>query len=128
MKGKTCALVALLVLLVGGIAAVLLVYNQKGFTGGRTKNPDMYSLDIVKMNGEDQHSINLDEGDVLLVNFDIKDGKMTIEIEDPSGEVVFSGNEKNSVNEFEINIVEAGNYTIKLDAKHAKGSVLVKQK
>ena len=55
-KRNKVVFIALLLLLLAGIAAFLFCYNQEGFTGSRVKNPDAYLLDIEKMNGTDLHT------------------------------------------------------------------------
>lgn len=49
---------------------LLVIYNRPGFTGERIKNPDSYSLDILRMNGTDSHTLSLNAGDVLQVEFE----------------------------------------------------------
>lgn len=73
------------------------------FTGNRIKNPDRLYMDISYMNGKAEHNLYLKQGDVLSVIFETTDGKLTIEIKDPNGEVFYSGNGKD-VTEFTLNV------------------------
>lgn len=43
------------------MAVVLSGCNQGEFSGNRVKNPDAYLLDIRLMNGNDVHSMNLNQ-------------------------------------------------------------------
>lgn len=45
---------------------LLVIYNRPGFTGERIKNPDSYSLDILRMNGTDSHTLSLNAGKLNL--------------------------------------------------------------
>ena len=59
---------------------LLVIYNRPGFTGERIKNPDSYSLDILRMNGTDSHTLSLNAGDVLQVEFETSKGSLHIKI------------------------------------------------
>ena len=61
-KRNKTVLIALLLLILAGVAAFLFGYNQEGFTGSRVKNPGEYLLDIEKMNGTDLHTLELSQG------------------------------------------------------------------
>ena len=58
-------LIALSALLIVGASVFLSCFNQTSFNGSRVKNPDAYLLDIRRMNGTDQHSLTLEQGDCL---------------------------------------------------------------
>ena len=69
-KRNKTVLIALLLLIFAGIVVFLFSCNQEGFTGSRVKNPDIYLLDIEKMNGTDLHTLELHAGDVLQIEFE----------------------------------------------------------
>ena len=73
-KRNKAVLIALLLLILAGVAIVLFCSNQEGFTGSRVKNPDAYLLDIEKMNGTDLHTLELREGDTLQIEFETVKG------------------------------------------------------
>lgn len=52
--------------LLAGLTMLLVIYNRPGFTGERIKNPDSYSLDILRMNGTDSHTLSLNAGKLNL--------------------------------------------------------------
>ena len=126
-KRNKVVFIALLLLLLAGIAAFLFCYNQEGFTGSRVKNPDAYLLDIEKMNGTDLHTLELHEGDVLQIEFETEKGELYMEIKAPDGTAVYRGNGKKTT-EFAVNIRESGVYTIVVEARHAKGTIHIRRK
>ena len=71
---------------------LLVIYNRPGFTGERIKNPDSYSLDILRMNGTDSHTLSLNAGDVLQVEFETSKGSLLIKITAPDGTIIYAGN------------------------------------
>lgn len=82
MKNKKSITLAVLPLVLFAAAVACLVsINQKGFSGSRVKNPDAYLLDIEKMNGTDQHALELCEGDVLQIRFETEKDSMYMEIQ-----------------------------------------------
>ena len=123
-KRNKVVFIALLLLLLAGIAAFLFCYNQEGFTGSRVKNPDAYLLDIEKMNGTDLHTLELSRGDVLQIQFETEKGNLYMEIKAPDGTAVYRGNGKETT-DFAVNIRESGVYTIVVEARHAKGTIHV---
>ena len=123
-KRNKVVFIALLLLLLAGIAAFLFCYNQEGFTGSRVKNPNAYLLDIEKMNGTDLHALELREGDVLQIQFETEKGNLYMEIKAPDGTSLYRGNGKETTS-FTVNIRESGVYTIVVEARHAKGTIHV---
>ena len=112
-------------LLAAGAAAFLLRANQEGFRGSRVKNPDAYLLDIAWMNGTDRHTLELNEGDILQIQFSTEKGSLSMEIKGPDGTAVYSGNGK-AATDFTVNIRESGVYTIVVDAHQAAGTIHVR--
>ena len=113
-----------MLLLTAVMAVVLSGCNQGEFTGSRVKNPDAYLLDIRYMNGNDVHSMNLNEGDVLQIRFETDKGELQMEIKAPDGISVYSGNGKVAT-DFTLNLTQGGKYTIEVEARHAKGIIHV---
>lgn len=115
-------MIVLPLLVLSGITVFLFCSNQEGFTGSRVKNPDAYLLDIQKMNGTDLHTLELQEGDVLQIQFETEKGFLYMEIKAPDGTTIYRGNGKETT-EFTVNIRESGVYTIVVEARHAKGVI-----
>ena len=121
-KRNKAVLIVLVLLLIAGVAIFLFCYNLEGFTGSRVKNPDAYLLDIEKMNGTDLHTLELQEGDVLQIEFETEKGELYMEIKALDGAAVYRGNGKETT-EFTVNIRESGVYTVVVEARHAKGTI-----
>lgn len=102
-------------------------YNQEGFTGNRVKNADSYLLDIERMNGTDLHTLDLQTGNVLKIQFETLKGSLYMEIKAPDGTTIYCGNGKETTG-FTVNITESGVYTIVVCARHAKGGVSKQEK
>ncbi|MGN0998553.1 MAG: PPC domain-containing protein [Faecousia sp.] len=112
----------LLLLLLAGVALSLPGCNQESFTGSRVKNPDAYLLDIARMTGTDQHTLELNEGDVLQIRFETVQGSLHMELKAPDGTSIYCGNGK-EITDFSVNIPESGIYTVVVEAQHAKGTI-----
>ena len=123
-KRNKAILIVLPLLVLAGIAVFPSCSNQGSFTGSRVKNPDAYLLDIEKMNGTDLHTLELCEGDVLQIQFEIEKGDLYMEIKAPDGTAVYRGIGKETT-AFTVNIRQSGIYTIVVEARHAKGTIHV---
>ena len=115
-------MLVLSLLLLAGAAVLLFCSNQEGFTGSRVKHPDAYLLDIERMNGTDLHTLELQEGDALQIQFETEKGDLYMEIKAPDGTVVYGGNGKETT-DFTVNIREDGVYTVVVEARRAKGTI-----
>lgn len=124
MKKATKIIIIIFGLFTIGMAVVLFNYNQEGFTGSRVKNPDSYLLDIERMNGTDLHTLDLQTGDVLQIQFETLKGSLYMEIKAPDGTTIYRGNGKETT-DFTVNIPESGVYTVVVEARHAKGRIEV---
>ena len=124
MKKSKAVFIVLTLLILAGVAVFLLCTNQEGFTGSRVKNPDAYLLDIEKMSGTDLHTLELQEGDVLDIQFETVKGSLYMEIKAPDGTAVYRGNRKETT-DFTVNIRESGVYTVVVEARYAKGIIHV---
>lgn len=124
MRSKIKILIVINMLLVIAVVTVFFCSNQEGFSGSRIKNPDSYMLDIERMNGTDLHTLDLQTGDVLQIQFETVKGSLYMEIKAPDGTTIYCGNGKDTT-DFTVNIPESGVYTIGVEARHAKGMIHV---
>ena len=124
-KRNKVVLILVPLLLAAGAAVFLFRSNQEGFRGSRVKNPDAYLLDIARMNGTDLHTLELNEGDTLQIQFTTVKGSLYMEIKAPDGTAVYSGNGKTAT-DFTVNIRESGVYTIVVEARQAAGTIHVR--
>lgn len=116
-----------LLTLLAGLTIFLVIYSRPGFTGERIKNPDSYSMDIRRMNGTDSHTLSLNAGDVLQVEFETAKGSLHMKITAPDGAIIYAGNGEEATS-FEINIPETGTYAVAVQARHAEGSIHIRLK
>lgn len=125
---KTAIIVIVVFFVVAAISITFpLLYLRQGFDGEITKDANYYSLSAEWMNGASSHSLNLDKGDTLTVDFNVEKGSIYLLIQDPEANAVYSGN-GSEVNHFEVNILEKGTYALTVRGNHAKGSLLVYKK
>lgn len=124
MRNKTKIIIIFIVLFVLGAVVVLFRYNQEGFTESRIKNPDSYLLDMEWMNGTDLHTLDLQTGDVLQIQFETVKGSLYMEIKAPDGTTLYRGNGKETT-DFTVTIPESGVYPVVACARHAKGTICI---
>ena len=117
-------MIVLPLLVLAGIAVLPFCSNQGSFLGSCVKNPDAYLLDIEKMNGTDLHTLELCEGDVLQIQFEIEKGDLYMEIKAPDGTAVYRGIGKETT-AFTVNIRESGVYTVVVEPRRAKGTIRI---
>ena len=118
---------AIFLFFVLGIAVFLTACGRTCFVGNRTADADTYRLDIDYMTGTDCGAMELKANDTLEVYFETVKGSIHMEIKEPDGITLYSGNGKD-VTEFTANVSERGTYSIYVEARHAKGIVCVRQK
>ena len=110
-----------------GIAVFLTACGRTCFIGSRTADADTYRLDMDYMTGTDCGAMELKANDTLEVYFETVKGSIHMEIKEPDGITLYSGNGKD-VTEFTANVSERGTYSIYVEARRAKGTVCVRQK
>ena len=116
--------IAVIIMIIIGVATGLFYYNMEGFTGNRIKNPDSYLLEIERMNGTDLHTLDLQAGDVLKVEFETVKGSLDLEIKAPDGTTIYRGDGK-AATDFTVNISKSGVYTVNVLARHARGRISI---
>ena len=122
-KSKIIFIAVIIMIIIGG-ATGLFCYNMEGFTGNRIKNPDSYLLEIERMNGTDLHTLDLQAGDVLKVEFETVKGSLDLEIKAPDGTTIYRGDGK-AATDFTVNISKSGVYTVNVLARHARGRISI---
>ena len=103
-----------LVILVGCASATTL-------DGNSVKNEDSYQLDIKTMNGTDTHTLELEQGDMLKIQFETVKGKLNLKITSPDGTALYQGD--GTVKEFTVEAPMDGVYPIVVVGQKAKGSI-----
>ncbi|MDD7024143.1 MAG: hypothetical protein PUI37_04685 [Oscillospiraceae bacterium] len=125
-KSKRWILTGLFLLFLAVGVLLLFRYNQESFTGSRVKNPDAFLMDIKRMNGTDLHTLELQAGDVLQIQFQTVKGFLCAEIKAPDGTAIYRGNGRETT-DFTVNISESGVYTVVVEARHAKGTIHIQK-
>ena len=123
-KSKRWILTGLFLLFLAVGVLLLFRYNQESFTGSRVKNPDAFLMDIKRMNGTDLHTLDLQTGDVLQIQFETVRGSLYMEIKAPDGTTLYRGNGKETT-DFTVTIPESGVYPVVACARHAKGTICI---
>ena len=59
------------------------------FDGSRVKNADSYQLDIKTMNCTDTHTLELEQGDTLKIEFEAENGNLSMKITAPDGTALY---------------------------------------
>ena len=120
-------LIIFVILIIAGLSFFVIRYNQKTFVGERIKNPDSYLLDIRKMNGSDNHSMDLKKSASLKISFETYKGSLNLKIVNQKNEIVYEGNGKVATN-FIIDLPSDDSYTFFVKAKWAKGYINISVK
>ena len=76
------------------------------------------------MNGTDLHTLDLQAGDVLKVEFETVKGSLDLEIKAPDGTTIYRGDGK-AATDFTVNISKSGVYTVNVLARHARGRISI---
>ncbi|MDD6440737.1 MAG: PPC domain-containing protein, partial [bacterium] len=85
---------------------------------------DSYLLDMEWMSGTDLHTLDLQTGDVLQIQFETVKGSLCMEIKAPNGTTIYRGNGKETT-DFTVTIPESGVYSVVACARHAKGTICI---
>ena len=91
------------------------------FDGSRVKNADSYQLDIKTMNCTDTHTLELEQGDTLKIEFETENGNLSMKITAPDGTELYQGD--GTVKEFTVEAPMDGAYPIVVVGQKAKGSI-----
>lgn len=94
------------------------------FEGNSIKNADSYALDIEAMNGTDLHTLELEQGDTLQIQFETAKGSLSMEITSPDGTAIYRG-DGTEATQFTLEVPADGAYTISVEGKRAQGSIRV---
>lgn len=114
----TALTVCVLLLTLTGCAST----STSTFDGSSAKNEDSYKLDVKTMNCTDGHTLELNQGDALQIQFETKKGDLSMEITAPDGIAIYQG-DGTAATQFTLNIPADGAYTISVEGKKARGSI-----
>ena len=126
MKRKVLAISLFLFYTLGSVV-FLTACGQRRFIGNHVVEDSFYRLDIDRMTGTDQVTMELGADDTLAVQFETVKGFIYMEIKEPNESILYAGNGK-GITEFTVNLSKSGTYFIYVEAHHAKGTVYIQQK
>lgn len=103
----------------------LYLYHIPTFKGDRIRNPDSYEIVFTHMQGEDSHTLQLREGDVLDVRMERSGGSFSVVIGMAGEEPLYQSNNAGDM-AFQLQVPKDGRYVISVNARHAKGMLTIK--
>ena len=109
-------------LIVAALVAQRTVSMQSRFDGSRVRNPDAYLLTFSCMNQDDAHSMRMEAGDQLRVEYEIQRGHVDVRVETEEGETLYRGDHVDSAS-FALPAVRAGAYRVSVHAENAAGKL-----
>ena len=107
-------------LIVAALVAQRTVSMQSRFDGSRVRNPDAYLLTFSCMNQDDAHSMHMEKGDLLRVEYEIQRGRVDVRVETEEGEKVYCGDRVDS-GSFALPAARDGEYGVSVHAENAAG-------
>ena len=123
---KKAWVIPFLLLCIFGAAVFLPACDGACFVGSRETSSNSCRLDIARMTGTDCFTMELSAGDTLAVQFETAKGFLYMEIKAPDGTLLYAGNGKDPT-EFTVNISESGTYSVRVQARGAKGTIHIQQ-
>ena len=122
MKRKWIIIIALCaaLLIAGAMAVQRMISMQSRFDGTRVRNPDAYLLEFSCMNQDDAHSMRMEAGDQLRVEYEIQRGRVDVRVEAEDGEMLYRGDRVDSAG-FALPAERAGAYRVSVHAENAAG-------
>lgn len=116
MKKAVCA--GLLCLLVWSLVAC-----GASFSGSRTGNDSEFVMEYSIFNTSDAQDLRAEAGDTIHAELTVEGGSLTVQIQKDGEEPVYEGEGIVASEEFDVEITEAGTYTVRVTGERAKGSV-----
>ena len=107
-------------LIAGAVAAQRMISMQSRFDGMRVRNPDAYLLTFSYMNQDDAHSMHMEKGDLLRVEYEIQRGRVDVRVETEEGELIYRGDRVES-GSFALPAARTGEYGVSVHAENAAG-------
>lgn len=107
------------------VAIVVLMYTlprapRSAFNGSSVRGNAQFTLDVTEMNGQQSHTIKLEQGGMLQCKWVIEHGTVGVLIAGDNGEKLYQGDRVDRA-DFIVIAENAGEYTITVTGEHAKG-------
>lgn len=130
-RKRTVFIATLLILLSLTVTVVLWMQNHGRMNFSATKIEDCCQANFTWWTGAAQHSLLLEKGDVLQVDWKLERGRIGIVIEKPSQRPIYAAKDVSAKDtpeaSFAVVVPEAGEYTITVSGKNATAGVSVKR-
>lgn len=122
MKKKRILAIAVCaaLLIAGAVAAQRTISMQSRFDGSRVRNPDAYLLTFSCMNQDDAHSMHMEKGNLLRVEYEIQRGRVDVRVETEAGEMIYRGDRVDN-GSFALPAAHDGEYGVSVHAENAAG-------
>ena len=122
---RYAALIVILFLALLSLAAAAIYPNaaRSTFTGSRIKNEDSYSVDCRVLNGEDTHTLTLQEGDVLSVRVQVEKGTLAVSVA-MEGQTPLYRSSGIETSTFTLTVPVSGDYTVSLTGRDFAGQAV----
>ena len=124
---KRISVIILITVIAMTLAAIISSCGKgRNFKGDRVNNPDYYSADFTYFSGEDTLVRDMQEGDSFTVNANITKGKVSISIALSGEDTGYKMSNIENINDYVYTAETSGEYTIKIKAKRAAGTIEIK--
>lgn len=124
MRKKSLISFILLLIVLSAVTIYYVWSSRPVFIGNSEKTDDYYILNFTDMNQSDSHILTLEKDEELTVEYSISKGKMDFTIGMNHDKPIYRGNDIVG-GSFKVTAPKGGNYEIKIDAKHAAGSIAI---
>ena len=112
--------VCAVLLIAAALVAQRMISMQSRFDGTRVRNPDAYLLEFSCMNQDDAHSMRMEAGDTLRVEYEIVRGRVDVCVDAEGSGPIYRGNRVES-GSFALPAARTGEYMVSIHAENASG-------
>ena len=124
-------LAVLLILLFAAVIVVFWMQNRGKTNYSATKIEAGYQVDFSWWTGADRHTLLLEKGDVLAVEWSLERGQIGVAIGKPDQKPIYAANDVSAKDTpetfFTVTVPEAGEYIIGVFGKNATANISIKQ-
>lgn len=124
MKKRFTALLLLTVIAV--VMSFASCSSEYDFTGEKINNPDRYYADFTHFTGEDTLVRDMQQGDSFTIDAHITKGRLSVSVALSGEDTGFKLSDIEDVTDYVYTAETAGEYTIKITAKRAAGTIEIK--
>lgn len=130
-RKRAIFLAGLLILLLTAVIVIFWMQNSGRTNFSSEKIEDSYQADFTWWTGADQHTLLLEKGDVLQVDWNLERGRMGIEVGKPNQKPIYTADDVSAKDtpeaSFTVMVPQAGEFTVSVFGKNASAEVSVKR-